>query len=264
MRGASLGLVRRAVFRHPIDAVPVALMTCVFAAQLGIFFLLADPARVLVAVVAVFPVQVNFAGMCHNHHHVNTFRHPLLNRAFEVMMFLQLGMLPYVYTLHHNIGHHRHYLDQTADSNRWRRADGTTMGAWEFASKLVVKIYPTAVRIGREHPRVYRKFRRMALVCGAVVGVLVAIHPLNALLVFLVPLPAALLVQAQATYHQHAGLVADEPLRASRSAVGRIYNLRTLNLGYHAAHHLRPSLHWSQLPAFHAEIAARLPAELVV
>jgi fatty acid desaturase len=104
----------------------------------------------------------------------------------------------------------------------------------------------------------------MALVCAGVVGVLVAIHPLNALLVFVAPLPAALLLQAQATYHQHAGLSANDPLRASRSAVGRLYNLRTLNLGYHTAHHLRPSLHWSKLPAFHAEIAARLPAELVV
>jgi beta-carotene hydroxylase len=254
----------RTLFRYPIDLIPFGIMAAVFAVQLAVFVLVHDPLHVFAAELALFPIQVNFAGMCHNHHHVNTFRHRLLNRAFEVMMFLQLGMLPYVYTLHHNIGHHRHYLDQGADSNRWRRADGTTMGAWEFAWRLVVNIYPTAVRIGRDHPRVYRNFVRMAVVCAGVVAVLVAIHPLNALLVFVVPLPAALVLQAEATYHQHAGLVADEPLRASRSAVGRLYNLRTLNLGYHTAHHLRPSLHWSKLPAFHAEIAARLPAELVV
>ena len=179
-------------------------------------------------------------------------------------MFLQLGMLPYVYTLHHNIGHHRHYRDQGRDSNHWRRADGSLMGAWEFAARLCLGIYPTAVRIGRRHPAVFRKFRRMAWVCAAVLCGLVAIDPTNALLVFIVPLPGALLLQAQATYYQHVGLEADDPLRASRSALDPLYNLRTLNLGYHTAHHLRPGLHWSKLPAFHARIAGRIPPELLV
>jgi len=43
-----------------------------------------------------------------------------------------------------------------------------------------------------------------------------------------------------------------------------LYNLRTLNLGYHTAHHLRPRLHWSKLPALHARIVAGIPPELVV
>ena len=138
------------------------------------------------------------------------------------------------------------------------------MGAWEFAWILCMDIYPTAVRIGRRHPIVFRKFRRMAWVCAVVLAGLVAIDPVNALLVFVVPLPGALLLQAQATYYQHVGLDSCEPLHASRSAVDPLYNLRTLNLGYHAAHHLRPGLHWSQLPALHAEIAADIPSGLVV
>jgi fatty acid desaturase len=252
----------RRVFRHPIDAVPVAIIGAVFAAQTAVFLLVHDPLHVLVAVAILFPVQVNFAGMCHNHHHLNTFRVRVLNRVFEVVMFFQLGMLPYVYTLHHNLGHHRHYLDRHGDSNRWRREDGSTMGPWEFALTLCLSMYPTAIRIGRRHPSVLRKFRRMAWVCAGVVAGLVAINPVNALLIFILPLPPALLLQAEATYHQHAGLDSHEPLRASRSAVSCLYNLRTLNLGYHAAHHLRPRLHWSKLPALHARIAADIPPEL--
>jgi fatty acid desaturase len=252
----------RAVFREPIDALPATAIVAIFAVQLAVFAGVHDPRCVLAAVVAIFPFQLNFAGMCHNHHHVNTFRHAGANRAFEVVMFLQLGMLPYGYTLHHNIGHHRHYRD-AADSNRWRRADGSAMGAWEFAWKLCVAMYPTVWRIGRRHPALLRKFAAMAAVCGAVLATLFAIDPVNALLVFVVPLPAALLLQAQATYWQHVGLDSLDPLLASRSCTDRAYNLRTLNLGYHTAHHLRPSLHWSRLPAFHAAIARRLPADLV-
>ena len=252
------------MFRHPIDVIPVGIIVTIFALQLTIFLAVHDPLRVLAAVALLFPFQVNFAGMCHNHHHHNTFRHPLLNRAFEVVMFLQLGMLPYVYTLHHNIGHHRHYLQQDVDSNRWRRADGSTMGAWEFAWVLCRDMYPTAWRIGRAHPRVLRRFQRMACVCFALLALLVALDPVNAVLVFVLPLPVALLMQAQATYYQHAGIEAREPIGASRSAVDRLYNLRTLNLGYHTAHHLRPGLHWSKLPAFHAEIAAGIPSEHII
>jgi fatty acid desaturase len=251
------------VFREPIDVLPVTFIAAVSVAQVAIFALLDDPRLVLLAVALLFPFQLNFAGMCHNHHHRSTFRRPLANRAFEVAMCFQLGMLPYGYTLHHNIGHHRHYLDQGRDSNRWRRADGAVMGPWEFAWRLCVAMYPTVWRIGRRHPTLFGKFRRMAAVCAGILGVLLLIDPVNALLVFVLPLPPALLLQAQATYYQHAGLASRDPLRASRSVVDRRYNLRTLNLGYHTAHHLRPSLHWSKLPAFHATIAAAIPPELV-
>ncbi|HUK61830.1 MAG TPA: fatty acid desaturase [Dongiaceae bacterium] len=252
------------VFREPIDALPAGVIFAVGIVQLAIFAAVHRPLAVLASVVVLFPFQLNFAGMCHNHHHRPTFRRPLLNRVFEVVMFLQLGMLPYGYTLQHNIGHHRHYLDQSRDSNRWRRADGGVMGPWAFAWTLCVAMYPTVWRIGRRHPVVFRKFRRMAWICAAVLAALFALDPVNAVLVYVLPLPFALLLQAQATYYQHAGLDTDDPLRASRSAVDPLYNLRTLNLGYHAAHHFRPSVHWSKLPALHAAIAADLPPDLVV
>ncbi len=251
------------VFREPIDAIPATAIVAVTAMQLAICFGVSDPRRVLLAVALLFPFQLNFAGMCHNHHHRSTFRRPLANRVFEVAMFFQLGMLPYGYTLHHNIGHHRHYRDQTRDSNRWRRSDGSVMGAWEFAARLCIDMYPTVWRIGRSHPALLRRFLRMAAVCAAIFATLVALRPLNAVLVFVLPLPAALLLQAQATYWQHAGLASDEPLRASRSVLDRGYNLRTLNLGYHTAHHLRPGLHWSRLPDLHAAISGMVPPELV-
>jgi len=252
------------VYRHPVDVFPTAVMVAVFAGQLAVFFLVEDPIRVAAAVVLLFPVQVNFAGMCHNHHHLNTFRRRPLNRAFEVMMFLQLGMLPYGYTLHHNIGHHGRYMDHERDTNRWRRRDGTAMGPWEFGWDLFVHMYPNVIRIGRSHPVIFRSFVRMFWVSMAVVALLVAIDPMNALLVFVAPLPVALLLQAQATHYQHAGLASDDPFRASRSALDPLYNLRTCNIGYHTAHHLAPGLHWSRLPGYHAEIVHRIPRELII
>jgi hypothetical protein len=44
----------------------------------------------------------------------------------------------------------------------------------------------------------------------------------------------------------------------------RSYNILTGNLGYHTAHHVKPKLHWSKLPEFHATIADRIPDHLYI
>jgi beta-carotene hydroxylase len=252
------------VYRHPVDFIPTSLMLGVLGLQ-GLLFLFVESwPWVLLGVLLLFPIQVNFAGMCHNHHHVAVFRSPLANRAFEVMMFLQLGMLPYGYTLHHNIGHHLHYMDQTRDPNRWREPDGRAMPPWRFAWLLFLNMYPNVIRIGREHPVVYRKFLRMFWVCMGVLALLFVIDPLNAFLVFVLPLPFALIVQAQATHYHHVGLESRDPLCASANALDPAYNRRTCNLGYHTAHHLKPGLHWAQLPRYHEAIADQIPQELIV
>jgi beta-carotene hydroxylase len=62
---------------------------------------------------------------------------------------------------------------------------------------------------------------------------------------------------------QHEGLDADDVLLGSRNVTGTWGNWLLFNNGYHTAHHLRPALHWSALPAFHRqELAPRLPPEL--
>jgi beta-carotene hydroxylase len=40
----------------------------------------------------------------------------------------------------------------------------------------------------------------------------------------------------------------------SRDFTGNVGNWMFFNNGYHSAHHLRPSVHWSALPALHAEL----------
>jgi beta-carotene hydroxylase len=104
----------------------------------------------------------------------------------------------------------------------------------------------------------------MALACATVLLALLALDPLRALLLFVVPLPPALLLTADATFDQHRGLRSTDPFAASRSDERRLYNLRTCNLGYHTAHHLQPGLHWSLLPALHARIRHRIPEECLV
>jgi len=63
---------------------------------------------------------------------------------------------------------------------------------------------------------------------------------------------------------QHQDLDGEDPWQNSRNITGRCFNWFFFNIGYHTAHHLRPALHWSELPAYHArEVVPRIDPRLV-
>jgi len=53
-------------------------------------------------------------------------------------------------------------------------------------------------------------------------------------------------------YWQHDGCDAAHPYNHSRSFTGRLFNILTFNNGFHAIHHMRPEVHWSLYPEYHA------------
>lgn len=89
------------------------------------------------------------------------------------------------------------------------------------------------------------------------------INPLNALIVFVIPMIMMLIVLLDNTYQQHSGLDAQDHYLASRNVEHPLYNLTSWNLGYHTAHHLYPGIHWSELPRVHAKIRDEIPEVLL-
>jgi beta-carotene hydroxylase len=87
----------------------------VFGLQLAVFFLVTNLWLAALLAFLLMLAQISCGAICHNHHHVNIFTRRPLNRALEVIMYLQTGTSPYSWTIHHNIGHHHEYLHpQTA------------------------------------------------------------------------------------------------------------------------------------------------------
>jgi fatty acid desaturase len=98
----------------------------------------------------------------------------------------------------------------------------------------------------------------MALIQLTLLGGLIAYKPLEAILIFLVPMITGLILAVYTTYTHHSGLETEDPYSASYNIVSRWYNVITGNLGYHTAHHLKGNLHWSKLPEFHKEIESKI------
>lgn len=251
------------LYRYREDILPSGIVLGIFGVQLLTFFL-ADSLWVVAGVMLVLLSLSALPGsISHNHHHVPTFRSAWLNRPYELILFLETGILPFSWTIHHNLGHHKDYLDQDKDPANWRLPDGRLMSRVRYDVVGALRIYPEIFRIGRDYPVIFGRFKRWSLVALALLGVFLLLDPAKALILFVAPVPVMYLGLMDNTYLQHSDLDTSSELTASRNSTSRLYNLISWNLGYHTAHHMKPHVHWSHLPALHARLAPQIPAGLI-
>jgi fatty acid desaturase len=246
-------------FRHREDRVPVALFTLLFAVDIAVFLVVQDPWWLFAYTLAGILPKGWIAAWNHHHQHLPTFRQPILNRALEVVYTLQTGMSSHAWMLHHTLGHHPNYLDQTKDESRWQDKHGKLMGLTWYTIEVSLTAYPRAWTVSKKYPHMRPVFLGMGAFFVALLAVLFWWKPLATLFVFLLPMAISLFITSWATYTHHAGRTTDDHFAASTNILHRGYNLVTGNLGYHTAHHYKGGVHWSQLPKLHAEIAHLIP-----
>ena len=254
------------LLKYRADRRPVAYAHAMFALHALVFFL--APAWVAgLCVLPLWLVSMFVAPINHHHQHLNTFRTSFLNRIYDLVLALQTGIAPFAWVLHHNIGHHVNYLNQRPharpDESKWTRRDGSTMGRVEYTIDLVLHHQIDIVRLGLRHRRYLRPFLWMKLPLWTILGLALWYSPVNAFLAILLPGFLTLVHTAWATYEHHAGFHPTSHYDASFNNTNPLYNLMTCNLGLHTAHHLRPGVHWSLLPAIHAEILDRIPSKQI-
>lgn len=252
------------IFRYPEDRLPTALIISITVADLLVFWFVRSPWWVIAWMLVTLLAKSMVCAWNHHHQHVPTFRMVWLNRLMEIVYALQTGISTNGWVLHHNLGHHLNYLDQSKDESAWKDRSGKPMGTLRYTATVALTGYWRAYLAGRRHPKYQRGFLSGAAITAFILLLLATIDWLNTLILFLVPMAAGLFVTAWHTYYHHAGLDTDDPFRASHNIMNRWYNIFTGNLGYHTAHHLKPGLHWSRLPEFHATIAHNIPPELFV
>jgi len=199
----------------------------------------------------------------HHHQHTLTFHAKPLNRLLEFFYALHTGVTTNLWVLHHVLGHHKNFLDQSCDESGWKRKDGRTMGVLEYTFTVAGSAYYRGFLVGRKHPRLQRNFLLYSAVTFAGLALLCWFRPIPALFVFILPMIISLLFTVWVTYEHHSGLDTDNAFHASYNNTNRLFNFLTGNLGYHTAHHYRLGLHWSKLPELHESIKHLIPSRLV-
>lgn len=264
---AQVSTRRGSVLRFKADRTSVAFTLGTFAVHAAAYWL-ASPLVAVLATVPLFLLSVLVAPLNHHHQHVNTFRSGLLNRAYELVLALQTGAGPYMWVLHHNLGHHLNYLRQPPaappDESHWARADGSQMGRFEYSLHLFLDHARDVHRVGREHPRVYRAYWLMRIPLYTAVLALAWASPWNFTFTVAIPAMLTLFHTCWATYEHHAGQPTSSHYEATVNRIHPLYNVLSWNLGYHTAHHLRPGVHWSELPELHESIVDRIPKQQIL
>lgn len=237
----------------------VAALTCLDV----LAYLVVDDVRVLCAywLVMVIPKGL-ISAWNHHHQHAFTFRSPILNRALELSYAMHTGVTTHLWLLHHVLGHHVNYLDQSKDESRWQRKNGTRMNALEYTLNVSLTAYVRGWVVGRRYPKLQRTFVAFGLLTLALASVLVWYRPVPGLFIFVLPMVGTLMFTAWVTYDHHAGLTSENHFEASYNIMNRWFNVLTGNLGYHTAHHYKQGVHWSDLPKLHESIKDKIPAHL--
>lgn len=248
--------------RKKIDAYLIAAILVVLGVDLAVFFFSPSP---LIPIIWML-ISLNIKGWicCWNHHHqhLKFFYPEWANRALELAMGLQTGIVGEAWVLHHTFGHHVNYLDQTKDESAWKDETGRTMPPLEYAWTVTIQAYPKALKVGEKYPKVRVKLIQNMVATTIVLLALASVNWVNTLIQFVFPMVFLLFMTAYVTYEHHAGLDEEDPYKATYNVTDRWYNFFTCNLGYHTAHHVQCGRHWSELPQFHEEIKDKIPATL--
>lgn len=200
----------------------------------------------------------------HHHQHSMTFKSPTLNRLLELSYGLHTGMPTHMWVLHHVLGHHVNYLDQTKDESAWADANGEKMGELRYTLNVGLTAYPRTLAVGKRFPKQRRLFLIFGTLTWMVAAGLTWLRPVSGLMVFVLPMVTTVFYTAWVTYDHHAGLHTDDPFEGSFNIMNHWFNRLTGNLGYHTAHHYKQGVHWSRLPQLHAKIADKIPVHCYV
>ncbi len=245
--------------KYQSDLYPLLVILTVTLIQFLTFFICNDLTVCgIVALVLLFP-QTMLSIEVHNQAHVAMFRGKFPNWLVNFLLFIATGMIVIQFKIQHNFGHHCFYLDHTQDPSSLIKADGSTMSRWEFMIRDMFVYRADTIRIGKPYPHLLNQYYRELGICLLTITILLLFHPLKALILFVTPIFLIKKFFTFLVYEDHVGLAfEDDVYSASHNKTNSLLNLVFFNNGYHLAHHIKPSLHWSKLPELHQQIESKI------
>ncbi len=247
------------MFKHSADKKPVFIILLFTLTDIVAYFYLESVWLLIIYWLIMTIPKGLISAWNHHHQHSHVFKSKTLNRILEFFYALHTGVTTNLWVLHHNLGHHRHFLDQSKDESRWQRDNGSTMGMLEYTLKVALTAYPRGYQVGKKYPKLQKQFIMYGLITLALLTALTVYNPINALFVFILPMICSLLYTTWATYGHHTGLDTEDQFAGSHNITDKWFNVLTGNLGFHTAHHFKQGVHWSKLPELHESIKHKIP-----
>lgn len=107
-------------FHYRADIYPVITFVSLFILDCIAYFTITSVPFLIAYTIIGILIKAFICAWNHHHQHSETFTVPILNRMLEIIYAFQTGIVGYGWVLHHNLGHHMHYLDQSQDESAWK------------------------------------------------------------------------------------------------------------------------------------------------
>jgi len=266
------GRRRKPILKHPSDMRQLAFLSAYYAMMAFLWrkesiFFGHGPAGWLLWLVA-WGSQLFLAAIAavvnHNALHVPVFNNMSLQRVLQLAISLACAQPASVYQPAHNRSHHRH-AGTRQDVFRASKMRFPSEKNWlnmllareytpgqKTGASLIVSYYLAQWHAGNRAP-VLTVLNEFAFV-NATQLLALYFAPRRAILYLIIPMQTAVSFITFINYCQHDGCDVDphqEGVNFARNFTGFWFNFFTMNNGYHAAHHLKPGLHWAALKAEH-------------
>jgi beta-carotene hydroxylase len=215
--------------------------------------------------------------IAHNHNHCPTFTSKRANTLFALWISIFYGYPTFAWIPTHNLNHHRFVNTEGDATITWRftnRHNALVASTYFFVSSYYQSgpINAYIANAKAKNPALYRRIMTQYFTWGgayvALLGLAIALHGVRTgfyVWGFGLALPAffSLWTIMLFNYDQHAHTDPFSEHSHSRSFTSPILNFLLFNNGYHGAHHEHPGVHWTRLPALHAEVESQIHPSLV-
>ncbi len=181
-----------------------------------------------------------------------------MNKFFQIVLSFTYGHSTSAYVPGHNFSHHK-YTQTNKDAIRTSKARfrinlfNQLFFFFIMSGDILKGEIRFAQKMRTERPEWFRQYLlELVLVIGTKIALLI-VNWKCALLFIVIPHQYAAWGIVSTNYFQHDGADHDHPYNHSRNFTGKGLNWILFNNGFHGAHHMKPNLHWSLLPAYHEE-----------
>ena len=196
------------------------------------------------------------AVIIHNTIHAPIFKAKRMNKLFQYVLSFTYGHSVSAYVPGHNFSHHKYtqHMEDAIRTTKMRYRINLFNQLFFFHSlsgDILKGEFAFAARMRKERPEWFWQYVfELGLVIASNI-VLLVINWKCALLFWIIPHQYAAWGIVSTNYFQHDGCDEDHPYNHTRNFSSKSLNFLLFNNGYHAAHHLKPNLHWSLLPEYH-------------
>ena len=254
------------IFAHTrMDAIPVlaGVAHLLFDVYLIVGFN-SRPLWVSVLLGCLYAVSIswNINGVSHNFIHTPYFRPRWLNYAFSLLESIAIGFSQTYYDwihMRHHVGNSDRQ-DEHGETVDWislyrHGEDGKPESVWGYTFLSVFRD-----NIGDVHKAIAKsspfdaRWARFELWTFLALAFAALVYNWKALL-FLVPFYyLGNCLSSLNGYYEHFNGNPDVPLAWGVSSYNNLYNFLWFGNGYHAEHHYRPRMHWTNMRRFHEQI----------